>query len=358
MSSYPSATNTFVPDHEATGGLIIGFSRNKKDFPVNSYIQIVPVQKMVGLYASYTSLQQVRIITDDDAEHLWNDGEAAPVGFDNLDSFTFLSYVTSRRAYPFTIGDIASDQAAWNIVAVESEARGTQAMTARTMLVQSALSNASWGSNTASVATITGVAGQYWDNTNSTPTQTAPWQQQPIYKCVQYASKQINLVTSGAVKPKNLSLVVNPTLGQAMGSSNELLEYIKQSPYALAAMVGDATWAHKQWDLPEKYHGYDFVVEDAVRVSSNKEAATLVQGYVMPGTVAFVLAFPAKLVGLAGSRSYSTVQCFFYKDEMTVETMYDSPNRRTTARVVSTYQPVVATTLSGFKITACLAPGS
>ena len=71
-SSYPSGTNTFVPDHAATGGLLIGFARNQNDFAVNKYIQIFEVKRRVGVYASYTSRHAARILSNDDAEHLWS----------------------------------------------------------------------------------------------------------------------------------------------------------------------------------------------------------------------------------------------------------------------------------------------
>ena len=354
-AGYPSGTNTYVPNHEATGGLLVGFSRNQKDFAVNDYIQIFPVKNNVGLYASYTSRQAARILTSDDAEHLWADGEAAPMGFGMMDSFVFLGYSTSRRCYPFTIGDMAADQADWNIVSVESEGRAQQAMTARTMLVQAALSGASWGSNTSAVSNGILANGVYWD-TGFTPTQAAPFQGAPFYKSLQYGSKQVNMMTLGQVKPRNLSLVVNPNGAQRVGSSNEMLDFIKQSPVALPDLKDAAEWRNKLWDIPDNYRGWKIVVEDAVRVSSKKGASSDTLNWVMPDNVAYLIAFPGKLEGLAGTRSYSTVQTFFYKDEMTVETMYDQPNRRTTARVVSNYQPVVATTLSGFKYTAFLDP--
>jgi hypothetical protein len=349
MASYPSGTNTYVPNHAATGGLLVGFSRNQRDFPVNKYIQIFPVKNNMGLYASYTSRQAARIITPDDAEHLWADGDAAPIGMGQLDSFVFLPFVTQRRAYPFTVGDMAADQAEWNVIAVESEGKGQQAMTARTLLVQAALASASWGSNTATVVSICG-AGCYWDTGQD---GIGTNQGQNIRKSLQFGSRQVNLVTIGAVKPKNLALVINPKTAQRMAASTEILDYIKQSPFALAQMRGEAEWLNQQWDVPDTLYGYKITVEDAVLVSSRFQAAGDALSYVMADAIGFLIAFPGKLEGLAGTRSYCTVQCFFYKDEMTVESMYDQPNRRTTARVVSNYQPLVATVLSGFEFTGC-----
>ena len=347
---FPSNLSVFVPSHEASGSLLVGFSRNVDDFPVNKYIQIFPSTKMIGLYASYTSRNAARIISNTDAEHVWADGDACPPGLNNLESFQFVPYVTQRRVYSFTLGELTVDQMSFDLLMTNSRDMAQQSMTARTMLVQNGLQGAAWGANTAAVNGGILSAGQNWrTGNNGEGTNQGP----NIKLSLQYGQQTINLATIGVVKPRDLTLVVNPDTAQKMAASTEIQDYIKQSPVALAQLRGDVPSQNGVWGLPDTLYGVNVVVEDAVRVSSRKGAGTDSLGYVMPNGIAFLLARPGKLEGLAGSRSFSTVQLFFFQDEMTVETLYDINNKRYLGRVISNYIPVVATTYSGFYFTAC-----
>ena len=350
-AGFPGPYDVYVPNHEASGGLLIGYSRNAKDFPVNNYIELFPSEKMFGVYAQYTSRNAARIISPNDAEHVWADGDACPPGLNNLESFNYLTYKTTRRAYTFTLGEMTVDQMSFDMLMTNTRDMAQQCMTARTLLVQNALSGANWGSNTASVDGQILTSGQNWTtgsvgySGNSGPN---------ILMSIQYGIRTVQQQTIGAVKQDKLVLVINPVTAQAMAASTEIRDYIKQSQFAMDQVRGDKPSQNGVWGLPDTLYGVKIVVEDAVRVSSRKGAVTDSLGYVMPNGVAYLLAAPGRLDGLAGSRSFSTVQLFFYKDEMTVETLYDLNNRRYLVRVVSNYVPIVATTLSGFYFTNCL----
>jgi hypothetical protein len=305
---------------------------------------------MVGLYAAWTSRNAARIISNTDAEHVWADGDASPPGLNNLESFVYNPYVTQRRVYSFTLGEMTVDQMSFDLLMANSRDMAQQGMTARTMLVQNGLQGASWGSNTAAVnggilgSGLTWANGSVGYSSNNGPN---------IKQSIQYGQKQVNLVTLGVVKPRDLSLVINPNTAQVMARSTEIQDYIKQSPVALAQLRGDVPSQNGTWGLPDTLYGVNTIVEDAVRVSSRKGASSDSLAYVMPDSIAFLVARQGKLEGIAGHRSFSTVQLFFYRDEMTVETLYDVNNKRYLGRVISNYIPVIASTFSGFYFTSC-----
>ena len=360
---YPGPYDTYIPNDAASGGLIVGFSRDAKKFPVLKYIQMFPSKQMIGIYWSYTSRNAARIVSPTDADHLWPDGDPAPPGSNNLESFASIAYKTARRAYPWTLGELTTDQMSFDLIMTHMADMAQQCMTARTMLVQAALSGASWGPNSAYVNPSTpaagGVgilqAGQCWLNgsvgydSNNGPN---------IKRSFQYGQKIIHLSTIGAVNTiKDLSVVFNVTTAQAMASSTEIQDYLKQSPVALAQVRGDVENQNGIWGLPTMLYTLGLVVEDAVRVSINKNPAndlTVLPGFVMPDGIAYMLARQGKLEGLAGSRSYSTIQVFFYRDEMTAETMYEQIHKRYLGRVISNYVPVISTTFSGFNFLGVL----
>lgn len=353
-AGFPGPYDVYVPDHAASGALVVGYSRNKEDFKTNQYIEIIPVNKMLGLFASWTSRNAARIISPTDAEHVWADGDPRPVGLNNLESFQFLNYRTIRRAYSFTLGELTVEQMSFDLLVANSRDMAQQAMTARAMLVQNALAAASWGSNTASVNNGILLNGQDW-TTGSVGFGGS--QGANIKRSLQYGIRTIHKQTLGQVREDKLVLVVNPTTAQAMAYSTEIQDYLKQSQFALAQVRGDSPNQNGVWGLPTHLYGVKVVVEDAVRVSSRKGAATDSLGYVMADGVAYLLAAPGELVGIAGQRSFSNVQMFVYEDEMTVETLYSVNDRRYMASIVTNYDPRVVTVLSGFYFTNCIPAG-
>jgi hypothetical protein len=353
-AGYPGPYDTYIPNHEASGNLIVGYSRNAKDFPVNNYIEIFPSEKMFGVYATYTSRNAARIISNNDAEHVWADGDPTPPGLENVESFVFSTYKTTRRAYTFTLGELTVEQMSFNMLMTNSRDMAQQCMTARTMLVQNALAGANFGtSNSASVDGTILPAGQNW-TTGSTG--ITPNQGPNILISFQFAIRQIHQQTIGVVREKRLVCVINPVTAQAIAASTELRDYIKQDVYALGQVTGRVPGQNMIWGLPDYMYGVKIVVEDAVRVSSRAGAQVDTLGYVMPTGIAYFLAGTEDggLEGIAGSRSYSTIQLFFYRDEMTLETLYDLNNKRYMVRLTTNYVPVVATTLSAFLFTNCL----
>lgn len=351
-AGYPGPYDVYVPNPEASGNLIVGYSRNAKNFPVNNYIQMFPSEKMFGGYWSYTSRNAARIISPVDAEHIWADGDPTPPGIGNMESFLFLTYKTTRRAYTFTVGNLTVEQMSFDMLMTNTRDMAQQCMTARTMLVQNALAGANFGTdNSASVDGTILPAGQNW----TTGSVGFSGNQGPnILISIQYGIRRIQQQTIGAVKYDQLSLVFNPVTAQAIAASTELRDYIKQDQFALGQVKGLVPGQNMIWGLPDYMYGVKIVVEDAVRVSSRAGAVTDNIGYVMPTGVAYLLAVDGELEGLAGGRTFSTIQMFFYRDEMTTSTLYDMNNERYMIRLTTNYAIVIASTLSSFQFTNCL----
>lgn len=355
--SVPSGTNTYVPSHEASGALVVGYSRDPKKFPLARYVQYYPTKNNVGLFLRWTSQEGARVLTDTDDEHNWADGTAAPIGDDQLESMDWESFLTLRKCYPYMMGGMAVEQASWPVWAAQGRVAAQKAMTARTAWTHYLLKNAAWGANTAAVDGAFGPtpilpSGQNWTNGGVGYGSTVNYvgaSGPNIKQSIQYGCIQIHLNTMGVVRPDDLTLVINPNTANAMARSTEIQDYIKQSPDALAQLMGNKPNQNGQWGLPETLYGVRVTVEDCVRIKTNVNiSATATSSYAMADGDAYLLAREGELQGLEGSRSFSTVQIFFHNDEMTVETKYDPDNRRYMGRVISDYVPVVASVQSGF----------
>src|SRR5690242_11980202 len=120
MASVASMNNTYVPSFDATGHLVVAYSRNPKDFPLNQWATITPVKKSTGYFLQVTAEQAARIINTDLADFVWPDSNDAPSGIWGLESFNFVPYSTTRFSFPFRLGYKANEQADWKILALHS----------------------------------------------------------------------------------------------------------------------------------------------------------------------------------------------------------------------------------------------
>lgn len=348
MAMYPSQYNTFIPNLEASGRLLVDFSRNPKSFSLNKYIQIVNTPEMIGYYVSMTVEERLRIL---DATNLanfqWPDASDAPIGNEGQESFTYNSFTTSRYLYPASIGKLASDQAAWDLIGQHVEIKAQQAMTARTCMVQNQINTTNFSGYT---ATATATVGGLWSAATTANLY--------IKRSLDYAIKTILKNTGGVVRMEDLQMVINPNLAAAMAESQEMVDYIKGSVDALRYIrleTGEGgDFANVRFGLPPTYAGIKIVVEDAVKVSTKKgEAAT--PAFVMPDDYCAIIARPGGLVGKYGGPSFSTLTLFVYKgDDMTVETKVDTDNRRTQIRVIDNFKAVVTSPSSGYLFTGCM----
>lgn len=335
---YPSQSNVFVRDHDATNKMTIDFARNVRDFAVNQYAQIVPVKKTAGYYLKMTIEEAGRIQHTDLRNFLWPDGQPAPEGAEGTESFEYKGYETMRYAYPFQLGDLTIDQASWNILAQHSSIKSRQAMTARTQLVVTQAVNTSNydASHVIDVTTLSGNSGKWSESTTG---------RQDIKRSLFTMAERILDDTLAAIDPQDLRVVISSGLAADIAQSQELVDYIKASPEAYAQIRGELPNRNKFYGIPQQIYGFEIVVE-ATRKVTTKKGATTARSSVLPKATPFMCSRPGGLVGVADAPNFSTL-VLFAQEEMTVETLRDAPNRRTTGRVVENLACYAVAPVSG-----------
>lgn len=330
---HPGDANTYVASHEASGKLVVDFSRNPSKFAVNKYAQITPVEKTQGYYLRMTVEQAGRILNSDLRDFLWPDNAPAPEHNDEAETHEFLPYRTKRYTYGFSLGDLTIDQASWDIVAQNARIQAQRAMTARTMAVVTLLEttgNYESGHNL-DATTITGNTGR-WDQSTTARTD--------IKRSIVAGMDLILDKTLSAVDPDDLMIVMSDKTAGYVALSQEIHDYIKGSPEALAQIRGELPNDNVIYGLPAKLYGVPIHVEKSRRVTSFKGAATTTRAKVMTPGAAYLIARPGGMTGVEGSPSFSTVT-LFVQEEMTVETNKDVNNRRTKGRVVENFAAVM-----------------
>lgn len=342
-SIFPGGSNTYIPDHSATGYLITQFSRNPKDFPLARYIQYRPVKKDRGFYLRLTAEQAARLVGGNVDEYVWPDGADAPRRNNQTEKFEFIDYFADRYAPDFTLGDLSVEQAGWDLKGVETANLAQKQMTLRTQKVHDELeTDANWdASHIADVTTdITGVAGR-WDQSTTA--------RMDIKKSINYGFDQIRKDTLGVVKNKSdLRLVLNPRSAQKIGECQEMINAFIQSTEARAQWEGKAP-EYNDFGLPKYLYGVEVVVEDTVVVTSARDASTVVKEDACADGMAYLLARPGGLTAKVNSGpSYSTVMLFMMTD-MQVEVRSDPDNKRLNGRIVDHFAVEVVAPITGFR---------
>lgn len=335
---YPSASNTFVRSHDASNKMVVDFARNTNKFAVNKYTQIVPCKKVAGYYLQMTVEEAGRIVNTDLRNFIWNDAQPAPEGNEGTEAFEYKPFECKRYAYSFLLGDLTIDQASWNILAQHASIKARQAMTARTQLAISALTNSSNydASHVLDVTAISGNTGK-WDESTTA--------RQDIKRSLNTAAELILDDTLAAVELDDLVLVISSALASELSLTQEIVDYIKQSPDALAQVKGELPGSNTIYGLPDKLYGFPLIVEKTRKVTTIK-GATSSRSQILPIGTPFMVARPGGLVGVADAPNFSTC-CCFAQEEMTVETIRDSDNRRSKGRVVENLVYKVVAPASG-----------
>lgn len=326
---FPSGYNTFVRDHNASNKMVIDFARNINKFAVNQYTQVVPVKKVAGYYLEMTIEEAGRIQYTDLRNFVWYDGHPAPEGNEGLESFQYKDFSTIRYAFPFLLGDLTIEQASWNILAQHASIKTRQAMTART---QSAIN------------VLTGTANydssHVLDVTTDITGNTGNWAQsstarQDIKRSLTTAAEVILDDTLAAIDLDDLILVISSALAKDLAQTQEIIDYIKASPEALAQVKGELPGSNAIYGIPDKIYGFPIAVEKTRKVTT-KKGATTARSQVLAKATPFMCSRPGGLVGVADAPNFATCVNFAF-EEMTVETLRDANNRRTMGRVVENY---------------------
>lgn len=359
--TYPSGTNTYVVNAEATGNLQIEYSRNPEKFALPRYAAYRGVTKMSGYYWRFDPSESIRIQNVND--NAWPPSQKAPDGRDGTVQFSLAPYVTKRWAFPFSLDQEGINQADFDIVAAHSRVHAQKAMTHRTIRAISALTTTgNWGSNFA--ATATAIGGGSWFGATAA--------NQNINKTINAARLYIHRATAGAIDKTRLMCVVSPAMASAMRQSAEIIDFIKQQGSA-GDIIRNSDF-FQMWGIPEYLYRMRFIVEDATVVTETSPAVSASQkpvpGLATPngldvlgdstisGTQPVIFLYKddgademarADEMDENQTTTFNTLYSFNYED-MTVEQYADTWNRILEARVVDNSVPTIAAPESGFLI--------
>lgn len=348
----PGPTNVFIPgagiNPQATGMMQVEFSRNPARFSVNQYVQFVPNAGQAGYYPEIDTDEAVRIVNQED--YLWPDGDDAPdLGTRPL---RWKKYLTERRAYPFRLGQKTVDNAAYDIIGSHARMAATRGMLDRSLDAVTLITTAAnWptANKAATVDALLSTTGANW----VVSTTTNLFIQRSFHSVIE----TIIQLTGGVVTPDQIALVIGPDTAHVMSRTAEIRAYIVNNESSVPFWMNTGIFA--TYNLPPQMYGINIIVEDAVRVTTRKQATTTTRVFLMGDNAVFLSRIGGLITPSTGSASpgetnaqapnFSTVVGFI-KEDMTVETKSDNWNRRQKGRVVDDRDIVLAAPISGFHI--------
>ncbi len=281
-----------------------------------------------------------------------------------------MTTTVQRWDFPYTLGE--QTMKVWrksgiNLKMVYDRMRANHAHLHRAVRIINALTSASWpAANTATLQALLGTPNPavYWD-ASSGQQYLADGTNNPnfqvIKKTFQYINRRIALSTNNAVTGDELQCVMPPKVAQAMSLAGEIVEFLKQSPFAkeLTSSVN-----YKRWGLPEEYAGVKLVVEDTARCFINQHDDGTVADVTQPSQKDFILDinavfFTSRVGGLDGDyggRNYSTVQCFHKGGEARVEAFTEPKHELIEGHIVMEDKVETPALISGFYLQNVLSP--
>jgi hypothetical protein len=172
-----------------------------------------------------------------------------------------------------------------------------------------------------------------------------------------------------------LRCVISPAAARAIAETAEIVDMLKQSPFAYGEVMGNLPNLNKQYGIPGTIYGVKFVVEDTV-FSPYPKGQTAVKSFYKQDNNAIFLtvqnSMPGDQVGDMPIANFSTYQQYYYSDRnasdlsnggdaagglLTVQSLPDIRNKRTEWFVDwQTAEKLVAVP-SGFLVTNNRTPG-
>lgn len=349
---YPGIGSTYVKSHELSG-TVVQYTKDLSRFQHDAYVQSVPSNKMIGLWAQIDTDEAVRVVNADD--YVWRDGDEAPLGKNS--PLEWKEYITVRRAFPFRLGALAANQASFDIIASHANIAVQKAMTARMTALRSVVSTAaSWtqlDGSTQNLDTAANVGGGVWLASSTT--------NKYIQKTFNEVATEILKGTNGTVGPQDVMCVLDPKGAEIIAESPEFQAWYQGTP-AAPDMVAQARPYNQLMGLPNRLWGVEIVIDTTV-FTATYEGATVSKQYLFEdiSTLNGCALFCAKPRAIGSptpdAPSFSTLSYIHYEDsevgqqEMEVRLKYDDDNERYLGRVITNGIYKITAPEAGFFVT-------
>ncbi len=366
--AYPSDRNAGWP---VDTGMVISFIRDPQTFPMNRYIQYIPVKGGEddgegNVRFSYYVLGRDTGIRVTNLDSLaWPDGGSRKgAGKDEMTPFRMQTGYTVRRNKSRNVPNgVDRAQPKWDILATEIQNLASIMMTARTydLWTNGLAPKANWQVdatasttyNSADASVLNNNAGK-WSTGSNDPNNS---HYNAIQSSIMQAMLTIKLLTNSKITFADMQLVIPVLDAPVLALAPEIRQILATTR---EDKLENLNRSSNNWGLPPEIAGLPVVVEDAAIVTdppsdtgSGPVMATANVGrkFIAPSGTAYILSRPGALDGAPGSPSYSTVQIYHSGGLLEAETFPDAEDRLSRAHVSESTAVLMPAPITGYQIT-------
>lgn len=343
-------------------GMAIGFVKNPKSMAFNRYAQYVKAPDVNFLYYTLDIDEPNRLVELNDFAWAYDDYRPSGRGWNSRVQAT--ADLINRWCMSYEIGD--QTIASWKKSGLDpkmlyDKIRTSQMNLHRAQRVFTEMTGATY-TLSYDINTLMGTTGAYFDKSSGVeydPNSGAVNDNfQIIKRTFMRVSRLVHLQTNGVVTGEELLAVIPPIVAEKMATSGEMVNYLKQSPYAKELINPN----FKRWGLPDEYEGVKIVVEDTPRVFINKKADGTIasvttsteRDYIHNVDTIYFVSRVGGTDGGYGLPNFSTVQIYTHNGEVQVEAFSEPKHKLVESSIVMEDQTVVPTTLGALKLTDVL----
>jgi hypothetical protein len=350
----------FLPDWT---GYLVAYCIEPSKFAINKYVRMVPTKKMTGLYAL---MGRDAFVDDHDVDDVWRAGSNAPDATFNQIGFTLETFQTHKRATPWVLPYETIDQTEFADPKTINIRKATnQRMVRRTNRLVGVMENTA-NYNTNHFNTMNTVNGGFGGVKTASDDPNDP-HFEALWKTLIQAFRQINLDTNGDVEEKDLHCVVGPDWAIAASSAPEIVNYVRETPYAHEVIAKGLDPQQARWGMPATYRGFDFVVEPTVHVTGRPNAANLSaaaplhpaessssRNFIKVSSIMNIICKQGALKSKMGGQAWESIQLFHYKELIRTQGFDEPKHDRVYGRVTENTAEVMASSISAYLVSACL----
>ena len=355
MPAYPGVAafstfgyqNVYIPgymgDGELQKRLMVGFTLNEEEFPLNNYVTVFGADEPKFFYNRWYSADFARLPHATGLDMRWADGAERPRAGEGP-RFDAVSVETLRYGDLDYIGDQVVDLSKIGpLIPIRQQAMAGKFMLLRAAMTQTELTTstnypssgtkhyyATWTALAADAvaqgypANYFGVSGVNFigDGTLNDPL---------IGKAIKHGVLQILKRSNGRVKPQDLMLLMNPNTANRLANTQEVRVYIAQQINAIDTIKGQgdtAIWP--TFGLPNPLYGLKVLVDPTVKVTTKQDHVNEdSQVFVVQDGLFSIIARPGAVSGMPGSEGFGSLALWQDKKfAMKPETFPDPQNRR------------------------------
>lgn len=344
--SAPGYQGIYIPgymgDGETQRRLMVGFTLNEEDFPLNNYISVFPTDVPKFFYNRWNSADAVRVPFGSGDDERWADGAERPRDGEEMRMIAEAVEVF-RYGKTSYLGEMAQDLSrVGNLLKINQNVQAGKNMLRRSIQTQTALTDstnypttgtkhyyATWTALAADAVTQ-GYPANYFGVSGTNFAADGTINDPLLGKALSHGVKQILKRSNGRVGMNDLCILMNPNTADRLKNAQEIRAYMAQQAGSIEVLKGQNPKMWPTFGIPDPLYGLKIIVDGTVKVTSKQDHVNNdTQDFVVGDGLLSIIARPGSVQGMPESEAFGSLALWQHKKyAMKAETFADTYNHR------------------------------